>query len=184
MYDARAIANSILDAARRQGVRLSNLKLQKLLYFVHGRYLIETGRPLIAGEFEAWKFGPVHTLVYAAFKDFGAEDIVGHASRIDPVTRSTQPIEPVNDPTVERHVAHVVSSLGRMTAGQLVELTHAAGGAWAKTVEDAETSANLGLKIANSTIRSHFATLRVVSSDGVTKDDFGDLRENSPYSRD
>ncbi len=49
MYDARAVANAMLDAAHRHGMALSDLKLQKLLYFVHGQFLIETGKTLGMG---------------------------------------------------------------------------------------------------------------------------------------
>lgn len=185
MYDARAIANTILLTARRHEIVLSNLKLQKLLYFVHGKYLVETGQPLIKGEFEAWQFGPVHPLVYSAFKDFGASDITGFAESLDPVLRTRTPIAPILDPMVERHVAPVVWSLGRLSAGQLVDLTHASGGPWAITVEQSKNTANIGLKIDNNTIQAHFAKLRVVAGGSSTLgESYGDLRENSPYSRD
>jgi Protein of unknown function (DUF4065) len=36
------------------------LELQKLLYFAHAIFLIETGDPLVYGCFEAWQYGPVH----------------------------------------------------------------------------------------------------------------------------
>lgn len=183
MYDARSIANTILIAASRQGVVLSNLKLQKLLYFVHGRYLVETGFPLVKGEFEAWQYGPVHPLVYSAFKDFGASDIDGFAEKLDPVKRTRSTIEPVVDPSVERHVAIVVGALGHLSAGQLVDLTHAKGGPWAITVEQSQNVANIGLKIDNDTILTHFSKLRVVAGgSSALGESFGDLRENTPYS--
>ena len=185
MYDARAIANTILLTARRQGVVLSNLKLQKLLYFVHGRYLVETGTPLVKGDFEAWQYGPVHPLVYSAFKDFGANDITGLAERLDPVRRMRTLIDPIGDALVERHVAMVVGSLGPLSAGQLVDLTHASGGPWSITVEQSQNNANIGLKIDNEIIRTHFAKLRVVAGGGSTLgENYGDLRENAPYTRD
>jgi uncharacterized phage-associated protein len=184
MFDARAVANKIIEAAGRYGQPLSNLKLQKLLYFVHGRYLIETGKPLVSGEFEAWQYGPVHPLVYSAFKEFGAGDITSPATSIDPVTRLRRTLPVVSDPIVERHVDAVVSSLGRMSAGQLVELTHAVGSPWERTVSEATASANIGLKIRNETIRSHFAKVAVVTSGGLERHSYGDIRENAPYSRD
>src|SRR3569833_2250149 len=108
MHDARAVANAILDAASQQGLVLSNLKLQKLLFFVHGQFLLEVGEPLIDGEFEAWQHGPVHPVVYAAFKDWGPRDIVGRAESFDPVTRVRSPIPPATDPLVVRYVFRVM----------------------------------------------------------------------------
>lgn len=38
---------------------ISNLILNKLLYFAQGHCLAETGRPLFDDDFEAWEYGPV-----------------------------------------------------------------------------------------------------------------------------
>ena len=59
MYDPRVVANAILAAADAEGTRISHVKLQKLLYLAHGFSLIEHGRPLVNGGFEAWPHGPV-----------------------------------------------------------------------------------------------------------------------------
>lgn len=184
MYDARAVANKVLEAADRHGMRLTNLKLQKLLFFIQVRSLVERNEPLLAGEFEAWQYGPVHPVAYSAFKHFGADEITAFARSFDPVLRTTSSIPVVSDPVVERYVDHVVSTLGRLSVGQLVDLTHADGGAWSRTIKDSEISANLGLKIRNEVIRQHFAKFRVVSSGGLSRDRYGDIRENTPYSRD
>ncbi len=66
-YDPRAIANLMLNEAERRGIRISNLALQKLLYFAQGIYLTQNKRPLVSGYFEAWKHGPMHPAVYRAF---------------------------------------------------------------------------------------------------------------------
>jgi uncharacterized phage-associated protein len=46
-YDARAIANLLLEFAETRNVRLTQIALLKLLYFAHGWYLARTGKPLI-----------------------------------------------------------------------------------------------------------------------------------------
>src|SRR5712671_6840917 len=71
--DPRAVANLLLKEARVRGQRVSNLKLQKLLFLCHALYLVRTGRPLVRGSFEAWQYGPVHREAYDAFKGFRAE---------------------------------------------------------------------------------------------------------------
>ena len=38
---------------------LSNVRLQKILYFAHRRFLGETGRPLVKGPFMRYPYGPV-----------------------------------------------------------------------------------------------------------------------------
>lgn len=183
MHDARAVANAILDAASQQGLALSNLKLQKLLFFVHGQFLLEIGEPLVEGEFEAWQHGPVHPLAYAAFKEWGPRDIGARASRFDPVARTLSPIPSVTDPLVIRYVFRVMGTLGSLSASQLRALTHKAGGPWQRTVESATTSANIGLKIKTDLIRQSFAELTIVRALREEEDaSRGDLRENTPYS--
>ena len=75
-YDPRAVANLLLDTADEFGVDVTNLALQKLLYFAHGHFLKQIGQPLVQGAFEAWNNGPVHPAIYHAFKGAGREPSV------------------------------------------------------------------------------------------------------------
>src|SRR5271156_1137521 len=83
-YDPRSICNLILDEANAASCSITNLALQKLLYFAHGLHLVETKTPLVTGFFEAWQFGPVHPTAYHSFKTAGANPIVFRASIRDP----------------------------------------------------------------------------------------------------
>ena len=65
----------MLDEADRSGIKVTNLALQKLLYFAHSIFLIEAKRPLVSGYFEAWQYGPVHPAAYSAFKTAGSSPI-------------------------------------------------------------------------------------------------------------
>src|SRR5215469_12461877 len=94
-FDPRSVCNLMLDEAR--GALITNLALQKLLYFAHGQHLIETKEPLVTGYFEAWQFGPVHPAAYSAFKSAGDRPIRFRATRRDPVTGQIVPIPTVTD---------------------------------------------------------------------------------------
>ena len=50
---------------------LTNLKLQKLLYFAQAKHLKVAGEPLFSDDIEAWKYGPVVRDVYNWLKDCG-----------------------------------------------------------------------------------------------------------------
>ena len=91
-YDARSVANLLLDEADRLGIEITNLSLQKLLYFAHGFCLVEDRKPLVNGHFEAWRHGPVHPLAYHAFKDVGRMPISFRADRVDPLTGEKRPL--------------------------------------------------------------------------------------------
>jgi uncharacterized phage-associated protein len=157
--DPRAVANLLLQEARLRGQRVSNLKLQKLLFLCHAIYLVDTGHPLVRGSFEAWQHGPVHREAYDAFKSFGAEPITGDAKRFDPVTGMRKPIELPTDRAVLDVVQKVLQFHGSKSPGQLVELTHAKDGPWDHVVSAAKTTANMGLKISDAVIAERYKYL-------------------------
>ena len=68
MYSAVDVARYIIWYCKRQGYSISNLKLQKILYFVQAEFLVNTGKPCFSEEIEAWDFGPVVPEVYHEFK--------------------------------------------------------------------------------------------------------------------
>ena len=74
MYDAHQIANYFLaQCDRDEGEIISNLKLQKLLYYAQGFNLALNDERLFREDVEAWTHGPVVPRVYHAFKRFGNE---------------------------------------------------------------------------------------------------------------
>ena len=48
--------------------QVTNLSLNKLLYFAQGHSLAENGKPLFDEPIEAWQYGPVVPSVYHTFK--------------------------------------------------------------------------------------------------------------------
>lgn len=76
-YQAIDIANKLLTRAKREenGELMSNLKLQKMLYYEQGFHLAYFGTPLFEDEIEAWMYGPVVPSVYEHFKAFGRQGI-------------------------------------------------------------------------------------------------------------
>lgn len=50
---------------------VSNLVLQKLLYFIQAYSLVETGRPAFSEKIEAWMYGPVVPEAYYNIKSNG-----------------------------------------------------------------------------------------------------------------
>lgn len=75
MYCALDIARYIICYAYEKGVTITNLKLQKLLYYAQAWYLVNFGTTLFEDKIEAWQFGPVVPNVYNEFKNFGRNPI-------------------------------------------------------------------------------------------------------------
>src|ERR1700742_4072339 len=97
MIDPRVIANYMLDIATDKGIAMTNLKLQKLLFFAHAISITERKIKLVSGHFEAWQYGPVHPTVYQAFKSAGPRTIDFRAESLNPVSRKSAPLEKLTD---------------------------------------------------------------------------------------
>jgi uncharacterized phage-associated protein len=76
MNDANTIAKAILSFVDPDLEVISNLKLQKLLYYVQGFNLAAFKEPLFKEKIVAWQYGPVVREVYDEYKTAGASQIV------------------------------------------------------------------------------------------------------------
>ena len=65
---------------------ISNLKLQKLLYYAQGCYLAFYNRPLFNDELVAWEHGPVVESVYHEYKNNGGRGIESFGNIQEPYT--------------------------------------------------------------------------------------------------
>ena len=76
MASAFEVAKYILKLTRPEwGDHVSNLKLQKLLYYSQGAHLALFGKRLFPEEIQAWEHGPVVPLVYRAYAEVGDQGI-------------------------------------------------------------------------------------------------------------
>ena len=56
MYSALDTACKVVNYANEKGWSMSNLKLQKVLYFIQGYYLQMVRKPFFEEEIEAWPY--------------------------------------------------------------------------------------------------------------------------------
>lgn len=156
-HDPRAIANMLLDEADRRGKPLSQLLLHKLLYFTHALHLAEQRRPLVSGGiFEAWKFGPVHTGAYTAFKDAGRRAIRFRGQREDLATGKKLPIPSLSDPIAHAYVGRVMSTFGDMDTATIVALARAKDGPWSYIANRRINRLDFNVKISDIVIQERF----------------------------
>jgi uncharacterized phage-associated protein len=64
------VAKFFIYLANETGSYISNLKLQKLVYYAQAWHLALHDTPLFADEFEAWVHGPVVPVLYQEYKKF------------------------------------------------------------------------------------------------------------------
>lgn len=130
-HDAVSVANAVIEAAGRQGLPVTPMQLQKLLYFANGWNLEIRCEPLIAENFEAWQFGPVLPSVYHAFKEYGSRSIAAPA--LNPFTLEAWSADLTRQESAL--IDEVVQIYGKLTGPQLSQLTHQAGTSWSKIWE-------------------------------------------------
>lgn len=74
-YPASEVAKYIIRTYNQNGMCISNLKLQKVLYFVQAQFLVFTGNCCFSDPITAWDIGPVIVPVYREYAMFGAASI-------------------------------------------------------------------------------------------------------------
>ena len=74
-YPATIIALAFVKKGIEEGNFVTQMKLQKLVYFAHGYHLAKYKEPLIKEEFQAWQFGPVIPKIYQEYKYYGSNPI-------------------------------------------------------------------------------------------------------------
>lgn len=153
--DPLVAANAIVQSAISNERPISHLQLQKILYFSHAMCLVELGRPLIDGEFEAWNYGPVCREVYSEFRRFGSRPISEAIEVKNPVTGARIEFEGIPN-SFSTIIDRCVGFYSGMTPGQLVELSHARGAPWDFVVEKSKREVNIGMRISDDVIVSRY----------------------------
>lgn len=74
-YKVMDVAQYIINFSNENGISITNLKLQKLLYYVQAAFLVETGEPCFEESIINWRHGPVVTEVYEEFKNYASDNI-------------------------------------------------------------------------------------------------------------
>lgn len=72
MYNVIDLSNYIIAAFEKRKAPITNLKLQKVLYYIQGYFYSEFGRAAFCDELCAWTYGPVVPLAYYEYHLFGS----------------------------------------------------------------------------------------------------------------
>ncbi len=119
---ALQVANSILQRSlNEKDNKISHLKLQKILYILHGWHLAKLDQPAFYDLVEAWNYGPVVASVYHTFK--GYKDQL-----IDKL--EGKPVDEKQCPQFKRVADKVWNRYKGRDSFQLVYLTHEGGTPW------------------------------------------------------
>ena len=133
-YSPQRVANAFLQLAADEGKPLTNMQLQKLVYFAHAWHLALKDAPLLNTPVHAWNFGPVIPPLYNALKTYGNGVVKEPIVRYDPITGEKSDFLPSKiDMPSWAVIKRVWNVYGNLTAGQLSTLTHKPGAPWEKS---------------------------------------------------
>jgi len=123
-YSATTVAKTILEKANKEGMSISPLKLQKLLYYLHGWHLAITGSVLLREQFQVWDHDPINSVIYHEFKHFGGASITDFAVRDGNVYVVG------DDKEFHSVFDNVWCKYSHFTASDLSSMTHRNGSPW------------------------------------------------------
>ncbi|MDO9556536.1 MAG: DUF4065 domain-containing protein [Coriobacteriia bacterium] len=119
MVSVQAVADYILASVDvSKGDSITNLKLQKLVYYAQAWHLVSLGEPLFAEDIQAWAHGPA---VYPLWKRFS--DCGWHAIPTDEVV--DRALIGSIPPASAQVIDSVLEAYSHLSAVELEDLTHA-----------------------------------------------------------
>lgn len=131
-YNVLDVCRHVINYSNEHDYGISNLKLQKVLYFIQAYFLInkKDHTPCFNEKIEAWDFGPVIPKAYHEYKQYGSGDIPTIESYILFDKNDVWNSERVefNDTTIndndKKLIDRVVDKFSDYSATDLVSLTH------------------------------------------------------------
>ncbi len=129
-YKVLDVARYIINYSNTMEYGISNLKLQKLLYFVQAEFLAftESKQPCFSEAIEAWDFGPVVREAYQEYKQYGGANIPSiteyYEVTDDWEIKKKRYDENVIDSQDRQIINQIVDGFADYSAAALVTITH------------------------------------------------------------
>lgn len=153
-YPATLIAYAFVKRGIEEGAPVTQMKLQKMVYFAHGLHLAVYKTPLIRDQIQAWKYGPVIPLIYQAYKFYGSAPISG----TDLILLGNEENELASlDAKAKKTINYTWSALKDTDVIRLTNWTHKEGSPW----KDNYVEGINEIPIPNATIQKYFETFLV-----------------------
>jgi uncharacterized phage-associated protein len=123
MYSVFDIAKYIIKKCNDERHIITNLKLQKILYYIQGYFLRGFGKPAFFESIYAWPYGPVVPDIYFRYNIYRASNIIDNDNNMNYHF----------DLKEQAYIDKIIDRCISMSANELVEQTHRED-PWRKTV--------------------------------------------------
>ena len=117
------IVRYILFKYTYDGDLITNLKMQKILYYVYVWFLVNFKKPCFDEKFQAWPNGPVLRSVYKELKGFQSSPIETSFANLQ-CEQDLAELKNLLGKDLVCLIDEVYEEYGRMSAFELVNLTH------------------------------------------------------------
>ena len=118
MYDVHVVANYIIAKCNELQYEISNLRLQKLLYYVQGYFFKIHNESAFDSNICNWPYGPVVPEIYYEYCIYGANPILFEDDKLEDT------INRIKNRNHRRLVDTIIKKCNDYTPGQLVDHTH------------------------------------------------------------
>jgi len=148
------IADYLIWFCHEHGGLLTNLKLQKLLYYAQGWFLTLKGKVLFSDSIEAWIHGPVIPIIYHQFKEYSYNAI------------SKEVLKPDLSDEITDHLHEIIKVFGGCSAYELELMTHREE-PWIKARRGIPADISCQNEITTESMKQYFAR---IASENEKKD--------------
>jgi len=153
------VSNFYISMYKDSDDPMTNLRLNKFLYFAQAWSLVRFGKPLFEDKIEAWQLGPVVPVVYDNCK-ICAKDPIKFVSE--------NYSESVFSSDQKNLLLDVAREYGKYSTSRLVNICHSDDGPWVKARGDPDDIYGSN-EISNELISEYFSKMAPLSSFDVRK---------------
>ena len=150
-----AVANYFTECSKRDKIILTNLSMQKLVYFAYGWTAVFTERKLFYDHIEAWQYGPVISSLYHQLKRYGSRQITQKLLEYDYDKYEFFSWNLTEGSGIQKLMIHIWHRYKSLSPNEMVALTHKPGTPWFETISNHGYHAT----IDDDLIRNHFHEL-------------------------
>lgn len=152
-YDVRSIANWFIDKANEKKTSVSNMSLNKLVYFSYEQAILLLGRILTEARPQAWQHGPVFREIYHSSKENAADAVSKRIQKFDPRVRKQVDCNDAFPLEVVELLEQVWNKFGSKRGSDLRNISHDTDGPWEQS-RGQGNHGNATLEITPNTILS------------------------------